>query len=237
MTLNISYIINLLNEKKVFTLDRNQYLIDSFPTLKIDSQLSYDSLLSAILIAYSKIDYSINDQLKISIDEEVLKKKKIIIKDYIFNSNVDINKRKKFINNLNLINDNIILTTFFFNINLIIYNTESQNIKCFYYDQILDTELPFIIIKESKSDNSNQYYELVYSQNKYLFEYKHPLVDEIIPKAIIIGLENNKKLEISNNQMLDDFTEVHKELNQTKVKLLSVKLNNKIDRLINELLY
>ena len=106
MTLNISYIINILNEKKVFTLDRNQYLIDSFPTLKIDSNISYDSLLSAILIAYSKIDYSINDKLEISIDQEILKKKKNIIKDYIFNSTVDINKRKKFIK---LININTIL--------------------------------------------------------------------------------------------------------------------------------
>ena len=54
-------------------------------------------------------------------------------------------------------------------------------------------KLPDIIIKETKNIHAvNFYYELIFSQNKFIFDNNHPLIVELIPNAFIIGFEQNK---------------------------------------------
>ena len=44
--LTIKYLINLLNNNVKLKVNRHKYLIDSYPTLKINSTISYYNLLT-----------------------------------------------------------------------------------------------------------------------------------------------------------------------------------------------
>ena len=212
--LTIKYLIDLLNDHTNLKIDRHQLLIDSYPTLKIESIISYDNLLTTLLIAYKNIKYEINNlTLKISISNEILKTHKQSIQKFIYDSTIDQSKKKKyigFITNQNgstiyPTNESILVLTYYFGINLMIYNTESQTIKCYYWDNNLDKEQPFIIIKETKDTNSpNLYYELVFSQNKFMFDFNHPIIIELIGRAFFVGLEQNKKLEFVETNKISD---------------------------------
>lgn len=202
--LTIKYLINFLNNHENLQIERHKYLIDSFPVLKMKSNLTYDNLLTAILIAYNNIKYQIDyTDYKIMIDDNILRITKSQIQKTIFESVFDLTKKKKYINfiqNLTKLtiptNESILVLTHFFQINLIIYNTKSQTIKTYYYDNLLDTELPFIICKEtSETDSPTSFYELVFVQDKFIFDFNHPLVTELIVDTFIVGLEQNKKLE------------------------------------------
>jgi hypothetical protein len=211
--LTIKYLIDLLNDHATIQIDRKKYLIDSYPILKINNVISYNNLLTGLLIAYKNIKYDINNEtLRVSLDDDIIKNSKIEIEKFIRNSSIDLSKKKKYINfiisNNNPVNDSILVLTYYFGINLIIYHTESQISKCYYYDNFLDRDLPFIIIKETKDSNSaNSYYELVFSQNKYLFEFNHPMICELMQHTFIVGLEQNKKLEYLNNCKVSDILE------------------------------
>lgn len=203
--LTIKYLINLLNDQTSLTFTKTNYLIDSYPTLKLDSIISYDTLLSSIIIGYTNISYKLNNEnFKVFIDEEIIKQEKQKIEKFIFNSIIESGKKKKYISYITSqsntsappSNENILVLTYYYGINLIIYNAETQTTKCFYYDNYLDRDLPFVIVKETKDQNSpNQYYEILFSQNQYIFNFLHPVVTELLPTAFIIGLEQNKRLE------------------------------------------
>lgn len=211
--LTIKYLINLLNDHTDIKINRHTYLIDSYPTLKIDNIISYDNLLTALMIAYCDAQYKINESnLKIYVDENIIKNEKHKIQDKIYNSPMEQGKKKKMINfivsqtNNNAIatNESILALTYYFGINLIIYNSKSQTIKCYYYENMMDREQPFIVIKETKDNNSpNLYYELVFTQNKFIFEFSHPIITELMPNAFIIGMEQNKKLEYLNTSLYE----------------------------------
>jgi hypothetical protein len=233
--LTIKYLIDLLNDHTNLKIDRHQLLIDSYPTLKIESIISYDNLLTTLLIAYKNIKYEINNlTLKISISNEILKTHKQSIQKFIYDSTIDQSKKKKyigFITNQNgstiyPTNESILVLTYYFGINLMIYNTESQTIKCYYWDNNLDKEQPFIIIKETKDTNSpNLYYELVFSQNKFMFDFNHPIIIELIGRAFFVGLEQNKKLEyIESNKISDIMISNLDESNLTESNLTESNL-------------
>lgn len=210
--LTIKYLINLLNNQTNIIIDKKQYLINSFPTLKMNSNITYDNILSAFMIACKDIPYNINENnLHISIEFDILKIEKYKIQKTIFESSIDSTKKKKYIGFLQshtfdiqnqqqviqtATNESILVLTYYFGVNVLLYNTESQIIKCFYYDNLLDRDLPFIVIKETKETNTpNSYYELVFSQIKYIFDINHPIIIELISNAFIVGLEQNKILE------------------------------------------
>ena len=111
------------------------------------------------MIAYKNIKYKIDeDTLKIIIDDVVIKTEKQNIQKTIYDSSIESSKKKKFINHIisqtnkeeQASNENILILTYYFGVNLIIYNSVSQIIKCYYYDNFLDKEQPFIVIKETK---------------------------------------------------------------------------------------
>jgi hypothetical protein len=241
--LTIKYLINLLNDQKSIEITKTNYLIDSYPTLKLDSVVSYDTLLSGIMTAYKKASYKLNENnFKIYIDEESLKGEKQQIEKFIFNSTIDSGKKKKYIAYINSQsltsslpqNENILVLTYYYGINLLIYNEETQTTKCFYYDNYLDSELPFIIIKETKDVNSpNQFYEILFSQNQYIFNYSHPIVSELLPTAFIIGLEQNKQLEYlpvekKNDQIQNGFDDYHSNKKQIVLKSIPSYVNKLI---------
>ena len=241
--LTIKYLINLLNNNTKLTIDRQKYLIDSYPTLKINSTISFYNLLTTLLIAYKNINYQIdNSTLEISLNDNILDQYFQNIEEFIRNSSIDQNRKRKYINyiysqNKQLtstypVNDSILLLTYYFGINLIIYNNESQTIKYFYYDQYIDIRLPYILIKETKNiDTTNSYYELIFSQNKFIFDNNHPLIIELIPNAFIIGFEQNKKLEyLKLSNVSDELIEIKQSENVVKLKVLP----NKYLRLITE---
>jgi hypothetical protein len=231
--LTIKYLIDLLNNNTKLTVDRRKYLIDSYPTLKINLTISYYNLLTTLLIAYKNIDYQIdNSTLQISLDASVLEKYFKDIEEFIRNSSIDQNRKKK---NINFIhtqnkqyppNDSILILSYYFGINLIIYNNESQTIKYYYYDNQINIKLPYILIKETKDTNTaNSYYELIFSQNKFIFDYNHPLIIELIPNAFIIGFEQNKKLEyLELNNINEQLTEIsNRYISQVKLKVYPSK--------------
>jgi hypothetical protein len=219
MTLTIKYIIDLLNVQNELKIERKKYLIDLYPTLKINYNITYYNLLSALLIACKNTNYKIdNTTLKISLLNDIEEYFKII-EEFIRTSSIDTYKKKKYIQYLSMnnkdtsiqpTNDIILILTHYFGINLIIYNTETQIIKLYYYDNLINTKLPYIILKETKELNTiKYYYEIIFSQNKYIFDNTHPLIIELIHKAIIVGFEQNKKLElIELRNINEDLTEI-----------------------------
>jgi hypothetical protein len=64
------------------------------------------------------------------------------------------------------------------------------------FENILDRELPFIIIKEI-----NNNYELLVLNDKYLFEFNHPIINELINDVYVVGFDKNKKLELSKDKL------------------------------------
>jgi len=241
--LTIKYLIDLLNDKQLIRIDRRKYLIDTFPTLKIGEQISYNNLLYLIMIAYKNIKYKIDeDTLKIIIDDVVIKTEKQNIQKTIYDSSIESSKKKKFINHIisqtnkeeQASNENILILTYYFGVNLIIYNSVSQIIKCYYYDNFLDKEQPFIVIKETKDKNSSHtFYELVYLQNKYVFEHNDPLIKELMANTFIVGLEQNKRLEyLVTNKVSEEYTNI-KQINMKiiKIRLVPTKSINMINKL------
>jgi hypothetical protein len=247
--LTIKYLINLLNDHTDLKIDKKKYFIDSYPVLKIGNIISYDNLLTALLFSCKNIQHEISNQtLEISINPHIIKSYKLKIDEFIRNSSIDQSKQKKYINYIHNItnnqtiqippNDSILVLSYYFGINLIIYNTDSQIVKCYYYDDKLDRELPFILIKETKNNDSpNLYYELVFSQNKYIFDYSHPIIIELLPNAFIVGLEHNKKLEYVEIQKVSDVLNITDDFEKIDMeKTIKLKLiPNKILRLIDEL--
>ena len=96
--LTIKYLINLLNDQTSLKINRQQYLIDSFPTLKVKSNLTYDNILACLMIAYQNVSYNINEtDLRIDIGFDLIKAEKNILKEKIRNSAFDPAKKKKYI--------------------------------------------------------------------------------------------------------------------------------------------
>ena len=237
--LTIKYLIDLLNDHTNLKINKKIYLIDSYPTSKIGN-ISFDNLLIALLFSFKNINYLVdNSNFQILIESNTLNSTKLELDKFTRNSTFEISKQKKLINyiqssiksDIPLIptNDSIILLTYYFGINLFLYNSESQTIKCFYYDDKLDRELPFIIIKETKDLNSpNLYYELVFSQNKYIFDFSHPIINELINNAIIIGLEQNKKLEyleqLKGSENDNGFEEIINNNKSIRLKLIPTSI-------------
>ena len=244
--LTIKYLIDLLNNNTVLEVVRHKYLIDYYPTLKINSLITYSNLLMTLLIAYKNINYTIdNTTLEISLDNSILLEYFKDIEEFIKNSSIDYNRKKKYINYLhsqttqslstNPTNDSILMLCNYFGINLLIYNNETQTIKFFYYDNQVNIKLPYILIKETKNTiSSNLFYELVFSQNKFIFDNNHPLIIELIPRAFIIGFEQNKKLEyLELSNIYDILTEIEDPPIIYKLNNLPSKYNNLINQLIN----
>lgn len=203
--LTIKYLIDFLNDKETIKINRIPYLIDSYTSLKIGNTQTFNHLLTGILISCKNIKYKIDNNLAISLDENTLNTTKKDIVKKIVESNMDQFKKRKniaYINcNSNTLpnNESILTLAYCFDINLIIYNHQSQIIKCYYYDNCLDKNLPFVLFREVKSNNSSDiYYELVFSNNKFIFDFQHPIITELIPNLIIVGFDNNKKLEFNN---------------------------------------
>jgi hypothetical protein len=206
--LSVDFLINLLNNRVNLQINRLKFLIDSFPTLKLTFGLTYDNLLSALAIAYNKTPYVVNEtDFRISISEDALKSYKQNIIKFLFDSGIDQNKKKKYIGfiqtsnqNVSITNENILVLTYFFGINLIVYNNMSQTTKLYYWSNYFDDDVPFIICKEMSDTNSpNKYFEIVFVKDTFMFNYSHPIITELMPTAFIVGLEHNKKLEYSSN--------------------------------------
>ena len=244
--LSILYLIELLNEQTSIKIDKKKYLIDSYPTVKFKFGLTYDNLLISLLYACKNIQEEIiNTSLDVSISDEKIKYYKNDICKFIKNSTIELGKQKKYISYINSINnlnnptnESILILTYYFGINLIIYNNESQIIKCYYYENKLIKEQPFILIKETKDINSpNFYYELIFSQNKYIFDINHPIIIELLNLNIfIIGLEQNKKLEYQDNKTNLKLVQITED-NPIKIKLIPRAMLKKLDELKNHEFY
>ncbi len=208
--LTIKYLIDFLNDHAQIKIDKKQYLIDSYPILKIDGLITYTNLLTSLLISQKNAQYEINNTtFKVSVGEDLISQTLVSIDKYIRTYISDDTKRKKYINYISSLNssepteptnESILVLTHYFGINLLLYNSQTQIIKCYYYDNYLDRSKPFVVVKLSKEENSpNMFYELVFSQNKLSFDHSHPIIMELISNAFIVGLEQNKKLEYLEN--------------------------------------
>lgn len=255
--LTVKYLINLLNDHVNIKIEKKTFLVDTYQILKLDTPVSYNTLLFALMIAYKNIKYNINDDYKIYVDKVLINNEKNIIHKTLFDSSIDIGKKKKelnfIINHTNndepATNESILMLTLYFNINLIIYTSKTQTIKCYYYDEFMDRNQPFIIIKETESDNSPHiYYEIVCSKNKYIFDFSEPIIMELLPNAFIVGLEQNKILKyqedkkvttIYQDYMINDISNItldeiyYNKTNKIKIKLIPSHILKLIDELMN----
>ena len=86
--------------------------------------------------------------------------------------------------------------------------------------------MPFIIIKETKDQNSpNQYYEILFSQNQYIFNFLHPIINELLQSAFIIGLEQNKRLEYLPIETKNDISSVKSDSNENIFVNKTIKMS------------
>ena len=115
-------------------------------------------------------------------------KNKLII---FINKYISQDKKYIYIDNINFITiENILLLTYFYNINIIIHNSISKINKLYYYNSYFNKELPLIIIKQ------NNTFELVLNNNLYYFYFDNPLISNLLNNIIIA---DNKKLLFLNN--------------------------------------
>lgn len=231
--LTINTLIKLLNKEENLCIERKKYIIDTYPSIKFNYELDIDIIIYILIIGYNNIKYSIdNTTYKILIDYKLVKETKDKIIEIIKYISVEFSIKKKIISillhnekiNQNILNETFLIFSVYFNINIIVYNVNSQISKCYYYDNYLDIDLPFIILKE------NSYYELVYIDNKTTFDYNHQIIKDLIEEIYIIGFEKNKKLKYLNKMNIE--YHIQKLPNKPFIRLPI--LSNKIYNFIKE---
>lgn len=222
--LTIKYLIDLLNDHQVDNRCDYKLIVDTYQSLVFGNSISFDNMIKMLMVACEDCDNNITDVQ--------LKNEKQNIRNKIFNSPIEISRKKKYISLIesnsntqilaDINNELIILLTYYFDINLIIYNPYTKLSKCFYFDNFLDKDLPFIIIKEMKAlVTTKSYHELVTNQKKYTFSYIDPIIDELIKKSFIIGLDHGKQLQYLNTNIT--FIEKKNIRPTIKLKLLPLK--------------
>lgn len=175
--LDIKLIIDFLIEKENIIINRKDLLVDKYESLKIDNNKNIDNLLKCIIIA---------NNLKEDIDSI-----KNNIQNFINDLPIDSNKKKKYINSINSINnDNIIILSLYFSINIIIYNNITQVSKLYYYDKYLDIEYKFIIIKDTDT------YEIIKENKRNLFNFDDKIIKELLNNIFVVENKELKYKEI-----------------------------------------
>lgn len=207
-------IVNYFSKNKIIINNNNEnnYIIKSFPRVLIDYPADFNNLLICLLIGDRNINYTINSfNNRISINNDILfNEKKKLLKNITDDFNIDLARKKKIINQINnnlFSNDIAIMLSDYFLVNLIIYNNDNNLVKLYYIQNELDPNLPFIIINYIKDSNStNHGYELIKNENKYYFEYKHPLIIDLLKSPICIGINSDKKFKVQN---IIDYTDIN----------------------------
>lgn len=225
--LSIKYLINLFDDTSNQQINsnnnliiENKLLVDSYQSIMIDDIITFDHLIKMIVIAYSN---------QLSVTDDKIKQIKKNIRNKIMKTEIDIGKKKKYITSLDtstdVTNELILLLSYYFDINIILYNPFTKLSKCFYFDNFMDKDLPFIIIKEMKNlISTKNHYELIKNQHEFIFSYNDLLIQELIKGIFIIGIEPGKKLEYLNSNI--HFTEF-KNINPIiKLQLLPLKYTN-----------
>ena len=237
-------IVNYFSKNKIILdkINNTNLIIKSYPRIFIDFPVDFNNLFICLLIADKNINMIINSNNRISIDINILiEQKKKLLKSINEDYNIDIVRKKKIINyiNNNIYNNDVslILSDYFY-INLIIFDNDSNLTKIYYIQNELDPNIPFIIINHIKDINSINYgFELIKNENNYYFNYKHPMITELLLNPICIGINNDKKFKV---QKLIDFTsldelqiiEDNKYISSVKDIKLSTKL--KIDNILEK---
>ena len=209
-SINLINIVNFFSKNKII-LDRineTNLIIKSYPKIYIDYPADFNNLFICLLIADKNINMIINSNDRISIDYNILNEhKNKLLKSITDDYNIDITRKKKIISHINnniFNNDVSLILSEYFYINLIIFNDENNLTKIYYTQNELDPNIPFIIINYIKDFNSTNYgFELIKNDDKFYFNYKHPVIVELLQNPICIGLHNDKKFKV---QKLIDFT-------------------------------
>lgn len=213
--LTLTYLISYILEEDKISIEKKKYLIESYPSLRLNYPINFDIFILIILIATKKYEYNFSDDYNVIINNDIINKTKENILDYIKNiNNLLINKQKiESLIKTNTLNSNVILIlSKYYNINILIFNLNSKITKCFYYDDYCNTNNPFIVIRESNI------LELLLLNNKYLFNYSHPIIVEISDVIYTPHFNNLKKeFKIKNDKI--------------EIKLLSLKIIKFINKL------
>jgi len=207
--LTIKYIIDLFNDHIVLDTKRKSLYVDSYQTINIGTIVNFNNLLITLLKATKDIKLKIIEDVIFTYDLSILEQEVKKIINMIYNLNIDITKKKKIIsfitnktNDMSIYeyipNEIILILCYHFSTNIFIYNFDAQTSKCYYYDDKYDKDIQNIIIIEKKK-TINSCYELIVDNNKYMFEYKHPVIQQLIQSAFIVGFEQNKTFEIMKN--------------------------------------
>jgi len=203
-------IVNYFSKNKIIInrINETNLIIKSYPRVFIDFPADFNNLFICLLIADKNINMTINDNNRITIDKYILQEhKKKLLKSIADDYNIDLARKKKIISQINnniFTNDVALILSDYFYINLIIFFNDSNTTKIYYSQNELDPNIPFIIINHIKDINSINYgFELIKNDNKYYFDYKHPVVSELLIDPICIGLYNDKPFKI---QKLIDYT-------------------------------
>jgi hypothetical protein len=205
-------IINYFSKKKkIDKLNENNLIIKSYPRFYIDFPADFNNLFICLLIADKNINICINHNNRITIESNILfDHKNKLLKSIKDDFNIDFIRKKKIISQINdniFTNDVALVLSEYFYINLIIFFNDSNLTKIYYNQNELDPNIPFIIINYIKDINSINYsFELIKNNNKFYFDYKHPIITELLQDPICIGLTNDKSFKV---QKLIDYTVIN----------------------------
>lgn len=184
--------------------------IDTIKCTNFISNQTFSSFFSCLL--YSKIDKNIilnsldNDKIDDEILEQEIEKLKIYMEKYEFNELINVRKMMNMISK-NMINNELILfLSGYFGLNIYLYSYDSKLLKIYYLEDKLYIEKESVIITMKKDRFSPEigYQTLIDKQYyKYSDEFIQDLISDIY--VISIGLQENKKLELSNISLDSNF--------------------------------
>lgn len=230
-------IVNYFSKNKIIINKINEInlIIKSYPKVFIDFPADFNNLFICLLIADKNINMNIKTNNRVYIEKKILNEhKKKLLKSIAEDYNIDLARKKKIISQINnniFTNDISLILSDYFYINLIIFYNDNNLSKIFYTQNELDPNIPFIVINYIKDINSTNYgFELIKNDNKFYFDFKHPVITELLKDPICIGLNNDKSFKI---QKLIDYTTLDElQLVENKKYISSVpdlKLSTKLE--------
>jgi len=176
---------------------------------------------------------------KIKINDSIFNTEKENFINYISTSSMEIARKKRLLyqvqNNM-FSNDITLVMTDYFTTNIIIYQTDYDIAKIYYTSDKLDQLRPIIIVNHIKDINSINYgYELIKNTDSYCFDFLHPVIKELLPNLICVGIEPDKRLIIGDNMDYTYISELKQAVtNQQKINLQGI--DNKTKKYIDEIL-
>ena len=188
MSLSLSHIITVLCPDYKFVCEENvikkEIIIDK---TSIKAKTTYIQMLSCILFNFKSEPYDLETELQ-KINDTLEK--------YIFNDMFNIKKVIVSIEQNIVNNDVLLFLSAYYNINIYVYNEICKILKIYYIEDLLYTTKKCILLVVNE-DNDYQTTNVSINDDYSYFNKTFPNILQVA-----IGLQNNKILEMSDNEII-----------------------------------